>query len=339
MPTDLWRASMPSLAMPSGRSSARFASTNCAITSATTLQCSSFETAPQRCVVLRTCMQRKVVPMGGKVKEAFGRAPLLLGLLLLAACARPVERGATPAAVPAVAAAPGVDATRPPAAGVRRYRIDAARSLLTLRVFRGGALAAAGHNHVIASHDLEGLVDLAPRLERSAVSLRLPVARLAVDEPALRAGAGAEFAAEVPESAREGTRRNLLGAALLDAGRFPRIELDSTRVVAAPGRRHAHVARPRAGRRLQLRGARRPGDPGRGPGRERRGRTAPEPAGADPVQRDDGRPAGAGCDAGAVPARTRPALKEPLAGAPGQALGRALPAGQTPTREGSPACH
>ncbi len=173
--------------------------------------------------------------MGGKVKEAFGRAPLLLGLLLLAACARPVERGATPAAVPAVAAAPGVDATRPPAAGVRRYRIDAARSLLTLRVFRGGALAAAGHNHVIASHDLEGLVDLAPRLERSAVSLRLPVARLAVDEPALRAGAGAEFAAEVPESAREGTRRNLLGAALLDAGRFPWIELDSTRVVAAPG--------------------------------------------------------------------------------------------------------
>jgi polyisoprenoid-binding protein YceI len=180
-------------------------------------------------------MPRKVVPMGGKVKKAFARAPLLLGLLLLAACARQAERGVAPVAVPAGVATPGVDATRPPPAGVRRYRIDAARSLLTIRVFRGGALAAAGHNHVIASHDLEGQVDRAPALERSAVSVRIPVARLAIDEPALRAVAGAEFAAEVPESARDGTRRNLLGAASLDGERFPRIELDSTRVAAAPG--------------------------------------------------------------------------------------------------------
>ncbi len=177
--------------------------------------------------------------MGCKVKEAFGRAPVLLGLLLLAACARPVERGATPAAVPPTVSAerpsPGVDATRPPPEGVRRYRIDAARSLLTIRVFRGGALAAAGHNHVIASRDLEGQVDRAPQLERSRVSLRIPVALLSIDDPALRAAAGAEFAAEVPATAREGTRRNLLGPALLDGERFPQIALDSTRVVAAPG--------------------------------------------------------------------------------------------------------
>ena len=107
--------------------------------------------------------------------------------------------------------------------------------MLIVRVYRGGALAAAGHNHVIASHDLEGQVDRAPALECSAVSVRFPVARLTIDEPALRAVAGADFAAEVPEPAREGTRRNLLGAALLDGGRFPLIELDSTRVVAAPG--------------------------------------------------------------------------------------------------------
>lgn len=173
--------------------------------------------------------------MRGKVKKAFGRAAVLLGLLLLAACARQVERGVTPAGVPESPASPGIDATRPPAAGVQRYRIEAARSLLTVRVFRGGALAAAGHNHVIASRDLEGLVDRAPQLERSRVSLRIPVGPLSIDEPALRAAAGAEFAAEVPAAAREGTRRNLLGAALLDGERFPRIELDSTRVAAAPG--------------------------------------------------------------------------------------------------------
>jgi polyisoprenoid-binding protein YceI len=180
-------------------------------------------------------MPGKVVPMRGKVKKALVRAPLVLGLLWLAACARQVGQDASPAALPAPPAAPGIDATRPTPAGVQRYRIDAARSLLTIRVFRGGALAAAGHDHVIASRDLEGLVDRAPELERSRVTLRIPVARLSIDDPALRAAAGPEFAAEVPEAAREGTRRNLLGPALLDGERFPWIELDSTRVVAAPG--------------------------------------------------------------------------------------------------------
>lgn len=170
-----------------------------------------------------------------KVKKGFGHAPWLLGVLLLAACARQVGPGGTPAAVPAAPGLPGVDAARPPPAGVQRRRIDPARSSITIRVFRGGALAAAGHNHVIASRALEGEVDRAPQLERSRVSLRIPVGLLSIDEPALRAAAGAEFAAEVPESAREGTRRNLLGPALLDGERFPRIELDSTRVVAAPG--------------------------------------------------------------------------------------------------------
>jgi polyisoprenoid-binding protein YceI len=194
-------------------------------------------------------MARKVVPMGSKVKKDSRREPwlrsapashgrctvLLCGALLLAGCARTVERGGAPATVPSSAGGPVAGAGGPPVPGVRRYHVDAARSWLTIRVFRGGALAAAGHNHVIAAHDLQGEVDRAPRLEASRVSLRIPVAQLTVDEPALRAQAGAEFAAEVPDPAREGTKRNLLGAALLDAGRFPLLRLDSTQVAAAPG--------------------------------------------------------------------------------------------------------
>lgn len=162
-------------------------------------------------------------------------APSLLLALLLAGCARPVADQGAPPAVPAGAVATGVDSAAPPPAGVRRYRIDAARSLLTIRVFRGGALAAAGHNHVIASRDLQGQVDRAPALGQSSVSVRIPVTLLTIDEPALRAAAGADFSADVPDSAREGTKRNLLGAALLDAARFPAIELASTRVAAVPG--------------------------------------------------------------------------------------------------------
>ncbi len=190
------------------------------------------------------------MPMADEVKRAFGRAddaasvrrvglamaavPLVAGLLL-AGCGRPVAGGGAPVVVPAGQAATPAGAGRPAAAGVRRYRIDGDRSLLTIRVFRGGALAAAGHNHVIASRHLEGQVDRGAALEDSSLLLRIPVALLTIDEPALRAVAGGEFAAEVSESAREGTRRNLLGSTLLAGEGFPSIELRSTRVVAEPG--------------------------------------------------------------------------------------------------------
>ena len=46
-------------------------------------------------------------------------------------------------------------------------------------------------------------------------------------EAELRAAQGADFAADVPDAAREGTRRNMLGPAVLDATRYPQIELRS----------------------------------------------------------------------------------------------------------------
>jgi polyisoprenoid-binding protein YceI len=170
-----------------------------------------------------------------KASPGIALAVALLAAALLVGCARPVERaGGTSAAVPAgeTGPRPGAPAPAPPDAA--RYRIDPERSLLTIRVWRGGALAAAGHNHVIASRHLQGRVDRAQPLEKSSVSLRVPVALLTIDEPALRALAGADFAADVPDSARDGTRRNLLGAALLDGERFPGIVLESIQVVPAP---------------------------------------------------------------------------------------------------------
>jgi hypothetical protein len=60
-----------------------------------------------------------------------------------------------------------------------------------------------------------------------------PVGELTVDEPALRAAAGPDFAPGVPESARAGTRDNLLSEALLDAAHHPVIRLRATDVRAA----------------------------------------------------------------------------------------------------------
>lgn len=176
--------------------------------------------------------------MAGQVKTtrwvAAGGMALLLLLLLgpapLAGCAGRGERrgGATP--TPVVGTPPAV-VVRPLPAGTRLLRIDALQSLLTVQVFRAGPLASLGHDHVIAARELSGTVELAEPPAASRVTLRIMVAGLTVDEPALRARAGATFAATVPDAAREGTRRNLLGPSLLDAAQHPAIELESTAVL------------------------------------------------------------------------------------------------------------
>jgi polyisoprenoid-binding protein YceI len=103
------------------------------------------------------------------------------------------------------------------------------QSLLTILVYRGGSLARMGHNHVVASRHLEGTVYVPEDLTRASFEVRIPVAKLSVDEAELRTQAGPDFP-PVPDSAKEGTRRNMLSEALLDAEHFPEILLASQRV-------------------------------------------------------------------------------------------------------------
>ena len=117
-----------------------------------------------------------------------------------------------------------------PAEVGQAYQVVGSDSLLIVRVYRGGTLARAGHNHIVASHDLAGTVYVAKDLARSSFELEVPVAELTVDEAELRAAQGADFAADVPDSAKEGTRRNMLGAAVLDAEHYPRITLRSENI-------------------------------------------------------------------------------------------------------------
>jgi polyisoprenoid-binding protein YceI len=153
--------------------------------------------------------------------------PAALLLAALGGCAL-----RSPAAAPPAAAQPaGASAERPaPHEGVP-YDIVPDASLLTVRVYRGGALASAGHNHVIASHELRGTIYLPAELMRSSFEVHIPVATLTIDEQQLRAQqAPADFPPDVPESARQGTRRNLLGPALLDAEHYPEIVLEALRL-------------------------------------------------------------------------------------------------------------
>lgn len=111
-------------------------------------------------------------------------------------------------------------------AGQKILRIDAAQSLITITVRRGGALARLGHDHVVASRTLEGFV--APDAGRADFHFRLD--QMSVDEPALRTAAGLDT--QPSAEAIEGTRTNMLNR-VLEAASFPVVMLRAERLGTA----------------------------------------------------------------------------------------------------------
>ncbi len=140
--------------------------------------------------------------------------PPLVPLAFLAACAQPDW-------VPEDASAPPLperayrDAARQ---GEAVYRVDPQRSRVFLRTGRDGPMKAAGHDHVIASADVEGWVLLSNDPGRSRADLRLPLQQLIVDDPVYREQFGLE--PDLPESAIDGTTRNMQDK-VLESNRFP----------------------------------------------------------------------------------------------------------------------
>ncbi len=148
---------------------------------------------------------------------------------VLAGCAqRRAEPPAGPAQPVATPSPAGPVAEIPP--GAVEYRIDPGLTVVDVRVYRAGPLAGLGHNHVVTS-DLEtGRAWLGSTPADSGFELRLPVRALVVDDPDARRRSGPEFASEVPGDAREGTRRNMLSQAVLDAERYPWLVVTGARL-------------------------------------------------------------------------------------------------------------
>lgn len=144
----------------------------------------------------------------------------LLVFLLLAGCASKVA----PPPAPAPVDTGMVWYQKAAQAGKKVYAIDAAQSLITITVRRGGALARLGHDHVIASRTLQGFV--APDAGRADFHFRLD--QMSVDEPALRTAAGLDT--QPSADAIEGTRTNMLNR-VLEAERFPVVMLHVERLV------------------------------------------------------------------------------------------------------------
>jgi polyisoprenoid-binding protein YceI len=165
-----------------------------------------------------------------QTSHGFPLGPIAVAFVLwgLAGCETSPPAAKVPPAestVPAPAA--------PVAVGAHDYTVVAEESLLQILVYRGGAMAKLGHNHVITSHRLSGTVSVTEDPLQSRFDISIPVNDLNVDEPAMREMAGPDFPPGVPQSARDGTRRNLLSEALLDGAKYPAIRLRATEVAAA----------------------------------------------------------------------------------------------------------
>lgn len=148
--------------------------------------------------------------------------PGVLGALLLAACA----------ARPPVAEKP-VEAPAPPARtveGAVHYRLVPEETEVYARVFRAGRLAKLGHNHVVEFHGIKGDVFLADDVGDSLFDFTVATADVVVDSPELRSKQGGQFESRVSDEARDGTRANMLGEAVLDARKFPSITVSSRRI-------------------------------------------------------------------------------------------------------------
>ena len=148
----------------------------------------------------------------------------VLALLLTACGALKVRHAAPPK--------PEQPITRPGLPPGRFYRVDETQSELRILVYRAGPLARLGHNHVMVNRAISGAVSLADAAGESAFWLNVPVAGFVVDDAEARREEGADFAADISDDAKSGTLHNMLGAAVLDAEKFPVITVKS---VAASG--------------------------------------------------------------------------------------------------------
>jgi polyisoprenoid-binding protein YceI len=134
-----------------------------------------------------------------------------------------------------------------------RYVVDAARSDVHWLVYKAGALARLGHNHTVAIGDLSGSIAVnSADLAKSQFDLEFRVANLVVDNAALRATLGADFASVPSENDVEGTRKNMLSERVLDGEKHPQIRISGSGPVAAGSAQELAVKVEMLGRTIDL---------------------------------------------------------------------------------------
>ena len=150
----------------------------------------------------------------------FSRIAVVALVLSVAACAARHPRPVTPP----LRAQPSLQSL--PAPG--EYAIDSTGSELRLLVYRSGPLSNLGHNHVMVNRAVTGRVQIGGDVPASSFSLRMRADAFVIDDAQSRQEEGGDFPGDIPEDSKAGTRRNMLGSAVLNAAEYPDITVKST---------------------------------------------------------------------------------------------------------------
>lgn len=131
------------------------------------------------------------------------------------------------AAAPAAsAAAPVFRGPWPEIEGTARYAVDPDASEIYWLLGKTGAMARFAHVHAISARNYEGTVIVnGDDPQASRFELVFPVEAFVVDDPGLRARLGEEFEATPSAADIEGTKTNMLSAALLNGAMFEEVRL------------------------------------------------------------------------------------------------------------------
>jgi polyisoprenoid-binding protein YceI len=172
------------------------------------------------------------------------RAIAALGAVVLIACQSPPPAVPAPAAAETTALADwGQRYAALAATGGSLLRFDAAQSTVRIYVYRGGRAARLGHNHVLTAPRFGGYLYLPPAGAGGAqFDLEFRLDELQFDDPAIRAGLGTAFAAELTADDRANTRAHMLGDDNLQAGHFPFVRIHGLAVIGEGPALAAEVA-------------------------------------------------------------------------------------------------
>lgn len=114
-----------------------------------------------------------------------------------------------------------------PAIADTSWEIVPGESELRILVFRAGAFARLGHNHVVSTTDISGTVTVGASPADSRLELTVPVRSFVIDDPAVLEEEGSAFAGERSDEDAAATRRNMLGPDLLHAGKYHEVRVVS----------------------------------------------------------------------------------------------------------------
>ncbi len=109
------------------------------------------------------------------------------------------------------------------------YKIDANKSQLVARLFRGGFAGFMGHNHVIRATEFSGSIQFDPENHSSfAAFIEVKTASLKADEPEIRAKHKLEK--KVRDKDRKKIQNTMESAEQLDVKKFPVMTFKATKV-------------------------------------------------------------------------------------------------------------